>query len=335
MSINGEKIRKELSEGIPQIPLEDLRTLQSDYPYFQAIRFLYLKRIQKEEPLLYPEAIERNAIYSGDRKSLFFLLEGARQSWTSLYRQNIESEKSKESFSLIDSFLSAQNENFSESIEQLIFQTGGIPATDYLSLSKTESGNDTSNLNELQNIDLINSFIEKSEKGNPLVTDIDATIKPENTKNIPETPLTESTDEAFLTESLAKIYIKQRRYSKALEIIKKLFITILILIASIFLILIVLVQNSKGGGLASGFSSTNQIMGVRKTTDFVEKATWTLAGTVVILSIVASAFLPSANTGSHGSEIKDAIKKEIPATAQPGFETQQTTAPIAQPDSAK
>ena len=114
-----------------------------------------------------------------------------------------------------------------------------------------------------------------------------------------------------------------------------LFITILILIASIFLILIVLVQNSKGGGLASGFSSTNQIMGVRKTTDFVEKATLTLAGTVVILSIVASAFLPSANTGSHGSEIKDAIKKEIPATAQPGFETQQTTAPIAQPDSAK
>lgn len=115
-----------------------------------------------------------------------------------------------------------------------------------------------------------------------------------------------------------------------------LFITILILIASIFLILIVLVQNSKGGGLASGFSSTNQIMGVRKTTDFVEKATWTLAGTVVILSIVASAFLPSANTGSHGSEIKDAIKKEIPATAQPGFETQQTTAPAAaQSDSAK
>ena len=114
-----------------------------------------------------------------------------------------------------------------------------------------------------------------------------------------------------------------------------LFITILILIASIFLILIVLVQNSKGGGLASGFSSTNQIMGVRKTTDFVEKATWTLAGTVVILSIVASAFLPSANTGSHGSEIKDALKKEIPATAQPGFETQQTTAPTAQPDSAK
>ena len=56
------------------------------------------------------------------------------------------------------------------------------------------------------------------------------------------------------------------------------FISILILIASILLILIVLIQNSKGGGLASGFSSSNQIMGVRKTTDFLEKATWSLAG---------------------------------------------------------
>ena len=67
------------------------------------------------------------------------------------------------------------------------------------------------------------------------------------------------------------------------------FISILILIASILLILIVLIQNSKGGGLASGFSSSNQIMGVRKTTDFLEKATWTLAGTVVVLSIVITA----------------------------------------------
>ncbi len=114
-----------------------------------------------------------------------------------------------------------------------------------------------------------------------------------------------------------------------------LFITILILIASIFLILIVLVQNSKGGGLASNFSSANQIMGFRKTTDFAEKATWTLAATVVVLSIVASALLPSANTENQSSEIKDAIKNEMPATAQPGFETQQTTAPAIPSDSAK
>ena len=72
------------------------------------------------------------------------------------------------------------------------------------------------------------------------------------------------------------------------------FISILILIASILMILIVLIQNSKGGGLASGFSSSNQIMGVRKTTDFLEKATWTLAGVLVFLSIVITAFIPLA-----------------------------------------
>lgn len=61
--------------------------------------------------------------------------------------------------------------------------------------------------------------------------------------------------------------------------------TILIVIASILLTLLVLVQNSKGGGLASGFASSNQVLGVRKTTDFLEKATWTLVAVVLLLSV--------------------------------------------------
>jgi preprotein translocase subunit SecG len=64
-------------------------------------------------------------------------------------------------------------------------------------------------------------------------------------------------------------------------------LTILIVIASFLLTLFVLVQNSKGGGLAAGFTSSNQIMGVRKTTDFVEKATWVLVIAVVVLSVAA------------------------------------------------
>ena len=54
-------------------------------------------------------------------------------------------------------------------------------------------------------------------------------------------------------------------------------IIVLVILASILMCGIVLIQESKGGGLASGFSSSNQIMGVRKTTDFLEKATWALA----------------------------------------------------------
>ena len=67
----------------------------------------------------------------------------------------------------------------------------------------------------------------------------------------------------------------------------------LIILVSVLMCLIVLIQNSKGGGLAAGFASSNQIMGVRKTTDFLEKATWTLAGLMVIISVLAAYSLPS------------------------------------------
>jgi preprotein translocase subunit SecG len=53
-------------------------------------------------------------------------------------------------------------------------------------------------------------------------------------------------------------------------------------------VLVVLVQNSKGGGLAANFGASNQIMGVRRTADFLEKATWTLAGALLVMSILAS-----------------------------------------------
>ncbi|MBO4849750.1 MAG: preprotein translocase subunit SecG [Prevotella sp.] len=60
---------------------------------------------------------------------------------------------------------------------------------------------------------------------------------------------------------------------------------ILILIAALLMIGIVLIQESKGGGLSSNFSAGNQLAGVRKTTDFIEKATWGLAIAMVVLSI--------------------------------------------------
>lgn len=87
-----------------------------------------------------------------------------------------------------------------------------------------------------------------------------------------------------------------------------LLVIILMLIASILMCFIVLIQNSKGGGLASGFSSSNQIMGVRKTTDFLEKATWTLAGIMVFCSIVGAYSLPSASAVSQDAIMEQAQK---------------------------
>lgn len=104
------------------------------------------------------------------------------------------------------------------------------------------------------------------------------------------------------------------------------FITILIVLAAILMILIVLVQNSKGGGLASGFASSNQIMGVRKTTDFLEKTTWTLAATIVVLSILSAAFI--SHTGVETSEIQNSIQQEAPV-AMPDI--QQEAAPAEVP----
>lgn len=73
-------------------------------------------------------------------------------------------------------------------------------------------------------------------------------------------------------------------------------IIVLVILASILMCGIVLIQESKGGGLASGFSSSNQIMGVRKTTDFLEKATWGLAIAIVVLSVSSAAFVTKVNT---------------------------------------
>ena len=69
-------------------------------------------------------------------------------------------------------------------------------------------------------------------------------------------------------------------------------VSVLILITCVLLSLVVLVQNSKGGGLASNFSSSNQFMGVRKTADFLEKTTWTLAIVLLTLSLSSIFVIP-------------------------------------------
>jgi preprotein translocase subunit SecG len=82
-------------------------------------------------------------------------------------------------------------------------------------------------------------------------------------------------------------------------------ISVLIILVCVLLILIVLVQNSKGGGLASSFSSSNQVMGVRKTADFLEKATWSLAIALLALSLISAAYnkpVEGANANSKDGQ---------------------------------
>lgn len=60
----------------------------------------------------------------------------------------------------------------------------------------------------------------------------------------------------------------------------------IIILASILLVLVVYVQNPKGGGLSSDFGAAQQLGGVQKTTDFIDKATWSLAGIIMVLSVI-------------------------------------------------
>lgn len=106
-----------------------------------------------------------------------------------------------------------------------------------------------------------------------------------------------------------------------------LIIAILIFIVCVLLILVVLVQNSKGGGLASNFSSSNQYMGVRKTADFLEKTTWTLAIVLLVLSLASVFSIPDKVAG-EATEIDTELRNQLEEGAT------NTYTPAPKPDDA-
>ena len=97
-------------------------------------------------------------------------------------------------------------------------------------------------------------------------------------------------------------------------------VSVLVLIVCVLMVLIVLVQNSKGGGLSANFQSSNQFMGVRKTTDFLEKSTWILAVVLMTFSVLGSLSIPRADEAER-SIIEDQIDNVIDPTAIPNFPT--------------
>lgn len=106
---------------------------------------------------------------------------------------------------------------------------------------------------------------------------------------------------------------------------------VLILVAAVLMIGIVLIQESKGGGLSSNFSSSNAIMGVRKTTDFIEKATWGLAIAMVLFSIVCAWTAPQADGSRSVLENTQTQAPQANPNNVQGFgASQQETAPTAE-----
>src|SRR5476651_2372731 len=88
-----------------------------------------------------------------------------------------------------------------------------------------------------------------------------------------------------------------------------LVLVIIVIIVCGLLGLIVLIQNPKGGGLSSNFSSSSQLMGVQKTGDFLEKGTWILAITLMVLSLAINVAVKGGTEKSENPQLKEQIDK--------------------------
>ena len=211
-------------EALDKDSLYELRNLASRYPYFQAARLLLLKNLYMLRDPSFGEELRRTIIYIPNRLMLFQLIEGGTFALKALKpaaqsgQQPLEDVSIDRTLSLIDAFLATVPTEVQEN--DTIEMDYAVDYTAYLmneGEEPTAISEASSEPNLLKGQNLIDDFIEQSEsadKEKSLLSLSD--IKP-----APQTEADEL-DETCFTETLAKIYVKQQRYDKALEIIRKL-----------------------------------------------------------------------------------------------------------------
>lgn len=205
--------------------LPQLKQIVDEFPYFHVARMLYLKNLAMLDDIRFRIELKKMAIYIPDRKKLFSLIEGERYGM-SLEKTNDNSE-SEDSFSLIDAFLSSRaDEGGTAENASLLFQPSASSDYIYWSLTKESIKKEEEQEVKLQHHDLIDSFIKSEElraPGSGLSLEFDGgeIVSPPDSGD-PGDGLVKSLDDSYFTETLAHIYIKQKRYEKALQIIKNL-----------------------------------------------------------------------------------------------------------------
>ena len=207
--------------------LYDLRSLLALYPYFQTARLLLLQNLYLLHDPSFDEELRRSAVFVTDRKVVFNLVEAAHYK---LRQAEEHKEKPQESngqsegsrtISLIDRFLDSippeTEEKKNGEGKKKHKPTPADAAIDYVAyLMESEEGEpETAESPAMKGQDLIDNFIN-NENGK-----IELKDEPEYVPEIENNDKKEG-DENYFTETLAQIYIRQGRYSKALEIIKRL-----------------------------------------------------------------------------------------------------------------
>lgn len=220
-------------ETMDKETLYDLRSLIALYPYHQTARLLLLQNLYLLHDPSFDEELRRSAVYLTDRKVVFNLVESAHYKLRSIPKtvQNSKTDNEKNgkqkdesrTISLIEQFLDTIPEDKKKEEDKGAKKkrkpTPADAAIDYVSyLLETEDGNENSfgnNSPAMKGQELIDNFIN-NDTGK-----IKLKEQPEYIPEINDNEKREG-DENYFTETLAQIYIKQGRYSKALEIIKRL-----------------------------------------------------------------------------------------------------------------
>lgn len=197
--------------------LSNLRRLVEEYPYFQPARLLYLRNLYQLHDTAFDKELRKASFYLTDRTMLFMLIEGENYKLEPVKKNHakVKEEKSatERTGSLIDSFLA----NIPE--EKPKRRVKADASTDYMAyLMQTEGTlSRVETAPTMRHQDLIDSFIDQGD-GRIVLPD-----QPDEELQIPVVADENiSNDESYFTETLAKIYIKQGRYTKALEIIRRL-----------------------------------------------------------------------------------------------------------------
>ena len=217
-------------ETLDRDTLYELRTLVARYPYFQSLRLLYLKNLYLLHDINFGAELRKAVLYVADRRVLFYLIEGDRYTLQAQKSSLFSSKEMNEepsvdrTLSLIDAFLATVPEENSSNMEL----DYAMDYTSYLTqdeeeteLSETTQTETKVESQKLRGHELIDDFILKSESVSIPEVEAELPKAEEENESSVSTPNDELDDSCF-TETLAKIYIKQRRYDKALEIIKKL-----------------------------------------------------------------------------------------------------------------
>lgn len=215
--------------------LFELRELLARYPYFQTARLLYLKNLFLLQDASFADELRKSALYVADLSVLFYYIEGER---FILKRHEAPAEASADkgtadrTLDLIDRFLSDLSGDDAEPEPSL-----KIPvevSVDYMSVLSSEPTPEEQEVAPLKGQELIDSFIEQSgsesvepkpkeeETAEETQAEEEVVKDDETSTEQPEKAVETDEDESYFTETLAKIYVRQHRYEKALEIIKKL-----------------------------------------------------------------------------------------------------------------